>query len=33
MLIVKMPSTQDYWEQSLQYKTIPKVMPIDVSNK
>ena len=28
MSIVKMPSTRDYWEQSLQYKTIFKVMPI-----
>ena len=28
MSIVKMPSTRDYWEQSLQYKTISKVMPI-----
>ena len=25
---VKMPNTRDYWEQSLQYKTISKVMPI-----
>ena len=28
MSIVKMPNTRDYWEQSLQYKTISKVMPI-----
>ena len=28
MSIVKMPSTRDYWEQSSQYKTISKVMPI-----
>ena len=28
MSILKMPSTRDYWEQSLQYKTISKVMPI-----
>ena len=28
MLTVKMPSTQEYREQSLQYKTISKVMPI-----
>ena len=28
MSIVKMPNTRDYWEQSLQYKTISKVMPV-----
>ena len=28
MLTVKMPSTQEYREQSLRYKTISKVMPI-----